>query len=107
MTCHGNMSNGEEEGDGVGESDAAYHQGGPEERQGEDHHGGHEVDQVIQAEGQHQPDVSTVLADGVNSASPVEYMISLVHKDDQGQGVPYHAYGGHGEQQQTLHRILK
>jgi hypothetical protein len=47
------------------------------------------------------------VAEGVHSASPVEYMISLVHEDDQGQGVPYHADGGHGEQQQTLHHILK
>ena len=79
----------------------------PEEWQGEDHHGGHEVDQVIQAEGQHQPEVSAVVAESVDSASPVKYMISLVHEYDQGQAVPYHADGGHCEQHQTLHHILK
>ena len=34
-------------------------------------------------------------------------MISLVYKYDQGQAVPYHADGGHDEQHQTLHHILK
>ena len=51
------MSNREQVGYGVGEPDT-HHQGWPEEWQGEYQHGGHDVHQVIQAEGQHQPEVS-------------------------------------------------
>ena len=54
-TCHGYVSKGEEVGDGVGEPHT-HHQGGHQEGQGEYHHGGDEVHQVIQAEGQHQPE---------------------------------------------------
>ena len=90
----------------VGEADA-HHQGGHHEGQGEDHHGGHQVDQVIQAEGQHQPVVSQVIVASPLPPSPVENVIFLICKEKQGHHVPHHANAGHSQQHHPLHKELK
>ena len=108
-TCHGYVGNREEVGHRVGKSNT-HDQGRPEERQGEDHHGGHQVHQVIQAEGQHQPECILLYPDKCGSDEifpPVENVIFLVCKDEQGYDVAHHADRGHHEQQHALHHILK
>ena len=52
-TCHSHLSHGEHIEDGVGEGEEGG-DGGPEEGQGEDDQGRHQVHKVIHAQGRHQ-----------------------------------------------------
>ena len=42
-----------------------------------------------------------------DSAPPVKYVIFLLCKDEQGDGVAHQANAGHGEEHQALHQELK
>ena len=55
LTCHCCLSYGKEEGYRVGESETEDNVG-VEERQGEHQEGGRHVDQIVNTEGDHQPE---------------------------------------------------